>query len=64
VRHTVPLLQSMKAALPPHHAWLAPALDEYIDEEAGHDEWILDDIAPPAVTPGPCAAAGPATPPR
>lgn len=45
VRHTVPLLQSMKAALPPHHAWLAPALDEYIEEEAGHDEWILDDIA-------------------
>ena len=44
VRHTVPLLQAMKAALPPQHAWLAPALDEYIEEEAGHDEWILDDI--------------------
>ncbi len=45
VRHTVPLLQAMRAALPPHHAWLQPALDEYIEEEAGHDEWILDDIA-------------------
>lgn len=45
VRHTVPLLQAMKAALPTHHAWLQPALDEYIDEEAGHDEWILNDIA-------------------
>lgn len=44
VRHTVPLLQAMKAALPPHHAWLHGALDEYIEEEAGHDEWILDDI--------------------
>jgi len=44
VRHTVPLLQAMKAALPPHHAWLYGALDEYIEEEAGHDEWILDDI--------------------
>ena len=44
VRHTVPLLQAMKAALPARHAWLAPALDEYIEEEAGHDEWILDDL--------------------
>lgn len=44
VRHTVPLLQAMKAALPAHHAWLHPALDEYIAEEAGHDEWILDDL--------------------
>ncbi|MBK7458051.1 MAG: iron-containing redox enzyme family protein [Betaproteobacteria bacterium] len=44
VRHTVPLLQAMKAALRPQHAWLHGALDEYIEEEAGHDEWILDDI--------------------
>lgn len=45
VRHTVPLLHAMKAALPPQHRWLDAALDEYIDEEAGHDEWILNDIA-------------------
>ena len=45
VRHTVPLLKALRAALPPHQAWLAPAVDEYIEEEAGHDEWILDDIA-------------------
>jgi heme oxygenase len=44
VRHTVPLLQAMKVALPPQHAWLHGALDEYIEEEAGHDEWILNDI--------------------
>lgn len=44
VRHTVPLLQACKAALPPRHAWLEGPLDEYIREEAGHDEWILDDI--------------------
>jgi heme oxygenase len=44
VRHTVPLLQATKAALRPQHAWLHGALDEYIEEEAGHDEWILDDI--------------------
>ncbi len=45
VRHTVPLLKAMKAALPAHHRWLEAALDEYIEEEAGHDEWILNDIA-------------------
>lgn len=45
VRHTVPLLAACKARLPQHLAWLAPALDEYIVEERGHDQWILDDIA-------------------
>ena len=44
VRHTVPLLQACRAALPPRLEWMRPALDEYIAEEAGHDEWILDDI--------------------
>jgi long-subunit acyl-CoA synthetase (AMP-forming)/pyrroloquinoline quinone (PQQ) biosynthesis protein C len=45
VRHTVSLLQAARAGLRPHQAWLQDALDEYIDEEAGHDEWILGDIA-------------------
>jgi pyrroloquinoline quinone (PQQ) biosynthesis protein C len=44
VRHTVPLLRACKAALPEHHAWLRGPLDEYVDEEQGHEEWILDDI--------------------
>ena len=44
VKHTVPLLQACQAALPAHHAWLKPALDEYVEEEKGHEEWILDDI--------------------
>lgn len=44
VRHTVPLLQAAKAALPARHAWLREPLDDYVAEEAGHDEWILDDI--------------------
>jgi len=44
VRHTVPLLRATQAALPAHHAWLHGPLDEYVDEETGHDEWILDDI--------------------
>jgi len=45
VRHTVPLLAACKARLPQRRAWLAPALDEYIVEERGHDQWILDDVA-------------------
>ena len=44
VRHTVPLLAACKAALPARHAWLHQALDEYVDEERGHDEWILNDV--------------------
>ena len=44
VRHTVPLLAAARDALPPRQAWLRLALDEYIAEEAGHDEWILQDI--------------------
>ena len=45
VRHTVPLLKACRARLPSRLAWMEPALDEYIEEEAGHDEWILADIA-------------------
>lgn len=44
VHHTVPLLRACKAALPPRNGWLSGPLDEYIEEERGHDEWILDDI--------------------
>ncbi|BBD99980.1 AMP-dependent synthetase [Sphingobium amiense] len=44
VRHTVPLMQAARARLldrPP----LVAALDDYIEEETGHEEWILSDIA-------------------
>jgi pyrroloquinoline quinone (PQQ) biosynthesis protein C len=44
VRHTVPLLAACDAALPERLAWLRGPLDEYIQEEQGHDEWILNDI--------------------
>lgn len=44
VRHTVPLMQAFKARIPAGREWLAPALDEYIEEETGHDAWILGDI--------------------
>ena len=44
VSHTVPLLQRCKAALPSSNHWLRERLDEYIDEEIGHDQWILNDV--------------------
>lgn len=44
VSHTVPLLEACRAQVPERLAWLRPALDEYIDEERGHECWILDDI--------------------
>ncbi len=43
VRHTVPLLKAARARLG-HRPDLAAALDEYVEEEEGHDEWILSDI--------------------
>jgi heme oxygenase len=43
VRHTVPLLQLARRRLD-HDRLLAKALDDYIDEEAGHEAWILADI--------------------
>jgi pyrroloquinoline quinone (PQQ) biosynthesis protein C len=44
VHHTVPLLRACKAALSPAQRWLDGPLDEYVEEEEGHDLWILDDI--------------------
>jgi pyrroloquinoline quinone (PQQ) biosynthesis protein C len=44
VRHTVPLLERVRDGLPPSKAWLKAAASEYIAEETGHDEWILNDI--------------------
>ena len=45
VRHTVPLLMACGSRLPRHLQWLQPALVKYIEEEVGHDRWILNDIA-------------------
>lgn len=44
VRHTVPLLMAVGARLDDDKAWLRTAVIEYITEEAGHEEWVLDDL--------------------
>lgn len=45
VRYTVPLMQAALAKCGPKDDALADGLREYILEEVGHEEWILDDIA-------------------
>ena len=45
VRHTTPLLMAVGGKLPDRLAWLRRPVAEYIEEEIGHEEWILNDIA-------------------
>jgi pyrroloquinoline quinone (PQQ) biosynthesis protein C len=44
VSHTVPFLMSMGARIPQEKKWLHKTIIEYLDEEVGHEEWILNDI--------------------
>lgn len=45
VKHTVPYLMAMGVRLPENKKWLQKAIIEYLEEEVGHEEWILNDIA-------------------
>ncbi|WP_115717708.1 AMP-binding protein [Gallaecimonas mangrovi] len=45
VKHTVPLMMACGTRLGDSKEWLRAAITEYIEEEYGHHEWILDDIA-------------------
>jgi len=45
VKHTTPLLMATGGRLPERLEWLREAIGEYIEEEMGHQEWILNDIA-------------------
>lgn len=45
VKHTLPLLMACGSRLPERYEWLREGLAEYIEEETGHQEWILNDIA-------------------
>jgi len=44
VKHTTPLLMATGGRLPGRLEWLREAVGEYIEEEMGHQEWILNDI--------------------
>jgi len=45
VKHTVPLLMATGSSLPAEKEWLREALVEYIEEELGHQKWVLNDIS-------------------
>ncbi|GBG15913.1 long-chain fatty acid--CoA ligase [Novimethylophilus kurashikiensis] len=45
VKHTVPLLMACGSKLGADKEWLREAIAHYIEEEIGHQEWILNDIA-------------------
>ena len=44
VKHTVPLLMACGSRLPERLEWLRAAIVHYIEEEVGHQEWILNDL--------------------
>jgi thiaminase len=44
VKHTVPLMMAAGSRLPESKEYLREALVEYVEEEVGHQEWILNDI--------------------
>lgn len=45
VKHTVPLLMACGARLSANQEWLRRGVAEYIEEEYGHEQWILNDLA-------------------
>lgn len=45
VRHTVPLMMAVGARLNTRLEWLRTEILRYLEEEDGHDHWILTDIA-------------------
>ena len=44
VKHTVPLMMAAGSRLSQKNEFLREALVEYVEEEVGHQEWILNDI--------------------
>ena len=44
VKHTVPLFMNCGGRLTDEYEWLREAISEYIQEEIGHQEWILNDL--------------------
>jgi pyrroloquinoline quinone (PQQ) biosynthesis protein C len=44
VKHTTPLLMACGSRVPHTAEWLRDAMAHYIEEELGHQEWILNDI--------------------
>jgi pyrroloquinoline quinone (PQQ) biosynthesis protein C len=59
VKHTVPLLMACGSRVPERLAWLRTGIVKYIDEEHGHEQWILNDIAACGADSGAAAKSAP-----
>jgi pyrroloquinoline quinone (PQQ) biosynthesis protein C len=59
VSHTVPLMRACRARMPARLGWILESIDEYIEEETGHDGWILNDLRALGTEPDAVRAAGP-----
>ena len=44
VKHTLPLLMAAGSRMPEDKEWIRRSFAEYVEEEVGHEEWILNDI--------------------
>jgi len=44
VKHTTPLLMACGSRIASSQEWLRDAMAHYIEEEVGHQEWILNDL--------------------
>jgi pyrroloquinoline quinone (PQQ) biosynthesis protein C len=62
VRHTVPLLMAVGARLPERLDWLRSDVIHYLNEEVGHEQWILADIAKAGGDAGRARLSRPAVP--
>ena len=60
VKHTVPLLMLTGSRIAHEDEWLRTAMAEYIEEEIGHEQWILNDIEACGGDPKQVAASDPA----
>jgi long-subunit acyl-CoA synthetase (AMP-forming) len=45
VKHTLPLLMACAGRMPERLEWLRREMTHYVNEETGHQDWILSDIA-------------------
>jgi pyrroloquinoline quinone (PQQ) biosynthesis protein C len=45
VKHTVPLMMACGGRVSDDYEWLRASIGHYIQDEMGHQEWVLDDIA-------------------
>ena len=59
VRHTVPLMMAAGGRLAERQGWARQPLLHYLEEEVGHEQWILNDIAHAGGDPDFAAASAP-----